>query len=313
MAAPATTSGPAPLDDVMIAMDVVDTLRHDERLVDRELNEVDRRKALIERLREIYRGQGIDVPDRILEEGVAALEADRFVYKPPRDGLQARLARLYVSRGSWGLYLVGALAGLAALAIGNFVVFEWPAQKAAEDARIELAQILPQEIDRLSADITVEAKVAGIAEQAAALALTGRNAAKAGDRATAQASRDDLKHMLSELRAAYTIRIVSRRGELTGLWRIPKANPDAYNYYLVVEAIGRDGKVIPQTILNEETGQRDTVQTWAVRVPRDVLSKVEADKKDDGIVQAAEVGRKTRGRIDREWSIAISGGMITRW
>jgi hypothetical protein len=33
----------APLDDVMLAMDVVDTLRHRAHLVRRELNEKDRR------------------------------------------------------------------------------------------------------------------------------------------------------------------------------------------------------------------------------------------------------------------------------
>ena len=38
-AAPETSGVKVPLDDVMIAMDVVDTLRHDERLVERELND----------------------------------------------------------------------------------------------------------------------------------------------------------------------------------------------------------------------------------------------------------------------------------
>ena len=41
-----------PLDDVMLAMDVVDTLRHDQLIVERELNEEERRAKLIERLRE---------------------------------------------------------------------------------------------------------------------------------------------------------------------------------------------------------------------------------------------------------------------
>ena len=54
------------LDEVMLAMDVVDTLRHQENLVSRELSEQDRDAQLLQRLREIYRGQGIEVPDRIL-------------------------------------------------------------------------------------------------------------------------------------------------------------------------------------------------------------------------------------------------------
>ena len=73
-AVPATTSGPpvpgspAPppqkLDELMLAMDVVDTLRHQDNLVARELDETRREAQLIERLRQIYRGQGIEVPER---------------------------------------------------------------------------------------------------------------------------------------------------------------------------------------------------------------------------------------------------------
>src|SRR5262249_56235602 len=74
---------PQKLDDVMIAMDVVDTLRHREDLVARELNEEGREGELVARLRQIYRDQGIDVPDRVLAEGVKALQDNRFLYPPP--------------------------------------------------------------------------------------------------------------------------------------------------------------------------------------------------------------------------------------
>ena len=69
------------LDDVMLAMDVVDTLRRDARLVKRELNNEGQDSQLIERLQDIYTSQGIAVPDHILQEGVQALREDRFVYR----------------------------------------------------------------------------------------------------------------------------------------------------------------------------------------------------------------------------------------
>ena len=101
-AVPATTSGspapaasaPAPppqkLDELMLAMDVVDTLRHQDNLVARELDETRREAQLIERLRQLYRGQGIEVPDRVLHEGVGALKESRFVYTPPTPALRER-------------------------------------------------------------------------------------------------------------------------------------------------------------------------------------------------------------------------------
>ena len=71
-------AAPAPLDDVMLAMDVVDTLRHADRLVERELGAEERDQQLKERLRQLYAAQGIDVPEHILDEGV--------------DGARARIA-----------------------------------------------------------------------------------------------------------------------------------------------------------------------------------------------------------------------------
>ena len=91
-----------PLDDIMLAMDVVDTLRHRQLLVERELKTEDRDAKMKQRLREIYASQGIDVPDHVLEQGVAALKEGRFVYQPPSGGLQTSLARLYISRDKWG-------------------------------------------------------------------------------------------------------------------------------------------------------------------------------------------------------------------
>src|SRR3712207_1280487 len=100
------------LDELMLAMDVVDTLRHREDLVSRELDEARREADLIERLRRIYRGQGIEVPDRVLAEGIRALKESRFVYTPPRPGLATTLARLWVARHRIGAALAAVLLAL---------------------------------------------------------------------------------------------------------------------------------------------------------------------------------------------------------
>ena len=52
--APATA---APLDDVMLAMDVVDTLRHRQDLVTRELDEATREEQLVEKLDLLFNGE----------------------------------------------------------------------------------------------------------------------------------------------------------------------------------------------------------------------------------------------------------------
>jgi len=116
--APVQTGAAARLDDLMLAMDVVDTLRHHEDLVARELDQARRDDLLIDRLRSLYRSQGIQVTDRVLQEGVRALKEQRFVYTPPPPGVRTRLALLWVNRGFLmrrllRLIIVAAIAWLA--------------------------------------------------------------------------------------------------------------------------------------------------------------------------------------------------------
>ena len=108
-------SKPQKLDDVMIAMDVVDTLRHREDLVRRELNEEGRESELIARLRQIYHDQGIEVPDHVLAEGVKALKDSRFVYTPPPASWKRTLFTLWAKRETHGKRLGMALAVLIAV------------------------------------------------------------------------------------------------------------------------------------------------------------------------------------------------------
>jgi hypothetical protein len=302
-----------PLDDVMIAMDVVDTLRHDKRLVERELNDATRRAELIEQLREIYKGQGIDVPDSILEEGVKALEEKRFVYTPPPSSLEVRLARLYVTRGQWGKRV--GMAVLAAVVAGGgwYLVAERPRSQRAAAIERELGQELPGRVGSLVKQIEAETKSPEALAEARQLAESARSAAAGRDGKAARAAEDRLKEILAQLRTAYDIRIVNRQGEITGLWRVPRINPLSRNYYLVVEAVDASGKAVQQSILNEETGQRETVAKWAVRVPKSVFDAVQADKLDDGIIQNAVIGTKVRGELQPRWLREVADGALTRW
>jgi hypothetical protein len=311
-----TTAAPTvrpPLDDVMFSMDVVDTLRQEARFVARELNEDSKREQLKDRLREIYRGQGIDVPDHILEEGVRALEERRFVYEPPKPGIEVTLARLYVSRWQWGRWVGGGLAAIVLLWAGWVAFYEWPRERVAEQARIELTETLPQQLNTLYATIDAETDAAKALERAAQLRDAGLAAAQAGQRDAAKKAEAELSALLGELRLAYEVTIVSRPGELSGLWRIPRVNPDTRNYYLVVEALDENGQPIERVITNEETGEREAVKKWAVRVSEQTFESVQADKQDDGIIQNDVIGVKRRGALETDWRVDTRGGALTQW
>ncbi|MDP2782817.1 DUF6384 family protein, partial [Devosia sp.] len=111
----------------------------------------------------------------------------------------------------------------------------------------------------------------------------------------------------------YTLRVVNRADEQSGFWTFPEINTDATNYYLVVEALDADGQTLSLPILNEETGATETVSIWGVRVPEAVYDAVVADKRDDGIIQNNEIGRKSYGFIEVNYNVPVSGGAVTRW
>ena len=308
-----TAQSAAPLDEVMLAMDVVDTLRHQQSLATRELDTDAKQAQLIDRLRDIYHQQGIDVPDAILREGVAALQESRFTYDPPPPSLGVTLARLYVGRKRWGRPVLLIAAAALALTVGYFGVWRPYQADQAEQARIELAQGLPMQMDALYDTIFEETKVQQAVMDAEAIRTRGQTLAAEGDRPAAERAVADLTALRDLIRQEYTLRVVNRPDEKSGFWTFPEVNTDATNYYLVVEALDADGKRLSLPILNEETGETETVSIWGVRVPEEVYDEIVVDKRNDGIIQGNEIGRKTYGFLDVTYNVPVSGGAVTRW
>ncbi len=302
-----------PLDDLMMAMDVVDTLRHRERIVERELSSTERRQQMIDRLHEIYASQGLEVSDRILEEGVNALEQERFVYKPRSGGFAFTLAHLYIRRGVIARRTGIVAAIVIALVVGYIFLIQQPAQRADERLQVELAETIPADLARLADAVVAEANDPAVDANARTIAADGLEAAELGNADEARAAVSELESMLDELRLSYDVAIVSREGVRSGVFRIPDDNPAARNYYVIVEAIDEDGNIVRREITSEENGETRTVSLWGLRVPEEVYEFVRTDAQDDGIIQNDLVGEKLRGDLDVTWSVETTGGFILDW
>ena len=294
-----------PLDEVMLAMDVVDTLRHRELLLQRELTADERDRQLIDRLRGIYAGQGIEVTDAILERGVRDLREDRFVYTPPQPSLRRTLARIYVSRGRWGPPLGFAAAILASVLIGYQVLVRGP--------QLEAIAELPGQLERSYTAVVEVAEEPAVDAQAESLHAAGVLAVEQAAWRDVRASIAELDGLHATLVRQYELRVVSRPGTLSGVWRVPDANPNAQNFYLIVEAIDPDGDRLTLPIENEETGQTSRVSQWGQRVEAAKFRATAADKSDDGIIQDDVIGTKRRGVLDHELLPGVLDGAITRW
>ena len=133
------------LSEVMLAMDVVDTLRHQRSIVERELQSEDREADLIEKLRKIYTDQGLAVSDEVIAEGVKAMREERFAYRPPPEGLKTTLARMYVNRGRWAKRAMWLLIAMAAVWAGYRYLYVMPAERGRSRLAREInAQVSDQ-------------------------------------------------------------------------------------------------------------------------------------------------------------------------
>ncbi|MBK5963406.1 hypothetical protein CCR95_04690 [Thiocystis minor] len=298
--APVPASKP-PLDDVMLAMDVVDTLRRRERIVQKELDEVGREEDLKERLHRIYAAQGIEVPDSVIEQGVAALKEDRFTYQSPPDSFAIKLARIYVNRGVWGTWL-GGIVGVGALA-GALYYFAVLAPNAA----------LPDRLEEVYVEAVTLAKSDQARETLERSFSAGRAALRGDDKAAVREAIRQIEEARDILEQEYRLRIVNRPDERTGVWRIPDINTGARNFYLLVEAVDPAGRVLTVPIENEETRKTERVQRWGLRVDERTFRAVAADKQDDGIIERDGFGEKARGELVPRYEMKTTGGAITRW
>ncbi len=486
MRAETRTQESIPLDKVMLAMDVVDTLRHQRALVESELDGEQRERRLIARVQSVYESQGMEVPESVIAEGVKALIEDRFTYDPPVRSFAVRMAEVYVERRRWALrlsilllvasavwasfaipayyarqslirdfrevvaetqteltqlirraktlqgnkaallpvaaakaeseimsditlHLKQSEAGireaqeamdpgpdpelypkeqerldgmlttqaelLARITIDLRSVDDWlqliRALRSVQDRSTSLLARLPRleidaqqgaQLNRMGAELTrlvdqgelesakaelrrMEVTIRNIiqAERARAsrrtrlerlsasmngvdlapavrreyegLVRAAKQAVDAGIGESADARLTQLESLVQVLDQSYELRIFTRRGKRSGVWRYPNARgrTGPRNYYIVVEAIGPNGRHVRLPITNEENQRVSRVSVFAIRVTEDAFEGVKKDKLDNGIIDNRLFGVKKRGEREPEYRFPVAGGMITRW
>lgn len=169
---------------------------------------------------------------------------------------------------------------------------------------------------RAEAD-TLVASLAGVARTTDARAAIRRQsenlkaAAAAGDTDLFQRTARELRALADRIRTPLTVQIVDRGNEKSGVRRTSDKGETVS--YLIVEAIGPDGRPVPQEVTDFESGRKSEVPIFGVQVPDAVYQAVGQDKKADGVVNDKVAGRKPAGAIAISWDKGVNGNMITRW
>ena len=305
MVANVTRVKKAPLEDLMAAMDVVDTLRHEQSITESELDGDSRRERLLVRLRDLYSAQGIDVPDSLLEEGIDALEQERFKYQVVKTSWRTRLAGVWVSRSRWGKPL-GFLAVVASAFYGYYFFSDVLPEK-------NLRANLPDKVNAVFSGIVAVSKNPSVVDRAKLSSANAYRAIEDKNYVEAKAILGNMRAVKSQLDLQYSIRVISEPNQNSGVWRTPPNNPSAKNYYLIVEAVDKTNTLVELDIVNQENNKVARKKSWGLRVSEQTFQKVAADKRDDGIIQENTVGKKELGYLKPVFSIDTSGATITEW
>jgi|SRR5882672_4026404 len=295
----------APLDELMLAMDVVDTLRHRELVLEREVEAEDRDARLLDRLREIYTAQGIVVTDEVLQQGVRALREDRFVYQGAEPSFRRTLATLYVTRRRWGKWVGGAVALVAVAALGFQLFVRGPQLREATE--------VPAALQGAYNGVVISTSNEIVLGDARATLAAGEAAVAQHDYGRARASTSELLMLSFKLQQQYELHLVSRPRQDTGFWMEPNENRGARSYYLVVEALDPRGRPVAVRVRSEQDSTTSVVRQWALHVDKQDYDRVAADKRDDGIIQNDVVGVKRRGELEPQYSVQTNGGAILKW
>ncbi len=316
-------------------MDVASALRRERETAESQLDAGAAKERLRERLLATAAAAGESVTPEEVDAAIEQYFAQQHRYQDPPPSWRRFRAHLWVFRHgltilfvlvallTWGLAaLVGAFGGDASpsptptprvveaprpqpqLPGGTItnpptpqppkLDFDPAQQLAAAWAAFQQGQ---GAAERLAADAAARERVQAVARSGAA-AHAAANLGELRDATNALAG------LTARLEETYTVRIVSRPGEDSGVER--RAGGRTSGLYVIVEAIDADGRAVSRRIRDAESGRLRDVTKWGEQVTEAVWNRVVADKQADGIVDEAEFARKVRGAYDE--GVVLDGG-----
>lgn len=329
------------MQDMLRIMDVASALRRERETAEAQLDLDTVKARLRERLLATAVAAGETVTPAEVDAAIEHYFRRQHRYADPPAGWGSFWAHVWVARN-------GVLLGLAfaVLLIGGSVALAgWlsgrPAAPLAKSAPLAAIPTAPPQrapssepdsaakpapaVDRdwpafeaalaaaraLAADDDARGRVERIA--AAGTAAHGNT-----DVAGLRAARRDLDALRARLEETYEVRIVSRPGEQSGVDRYFDGRLSGY--YVIVEAVQPDGRVLPRAIRNAETGRTDRVTKWGEQVGDAVWQRIVADKQADGVVDEALFAAKRAGVFDEQVVLDDGNGrplarrrQITAW
>lgn len=351
---PAPTPADASMHDMLRIMDVASALRRERETAEAQLDAATAKARLRDRLLATAEAAGEPVTPAEVDAAIAHYFAEQHRYADPPNGLKNFLAHCWVQRLGcvFLLILVGTFTLVVMLVANAFAgspakpVVAPPPVVAPKVTPVPAApppvQTPPVEVPKPAPRVeppkppvedlaTVWAKFQAAATAARELAADdvarasvdqvvklGRLHHEAQNLERLKAARSELDEVATRLAEEYTVTIVDRPGVKSGFERL--YNGRVTGYYLVVEALDRNGNALSRSIVNTETKSRELVTMWGEEVELDVFERIVADKQKDGVVDENVVAKKVRGIMSEEFLLdggrgrpIPKGRRVTQW
>ncbi len=305
--------------EMLRIMDVATALRQDRELVEEQLNLVELKGRLRERMLAASKVTGEEVTPEEVDAAIATYYDRLHTFREPEWSVRVALAHLWVGRGP--LLRRGGLV-LGTLALGWWLFFSSSGPFSASGR-------IARDLARAQAAIaTREETILAVAKDPKALAEFQAIRAEAAlyaerrDAPKLQEIDEKLAGIEARLQEEYTTSVVAGPGRKSGIDRYytDAGGKRISGYYLLVEAKRPDGTLVSRTIHDSETDKDRTVETWGERVAKEVYDRIGKDKKEDGILNETLFAVKKRGFLDEETVMAGSDGrpltrmgQITSW
>ena len=297
------------LQDVMRAMDTIDELRHANRLVERAMQAGDRKSQLIDRLRDIYAEQGVDVSDTVIEQGVAALDAQRFTYRRSGGSWQRLIARIYIQRSRWWKPLTLAMLAAVALWWTAGLQRQLPMRTAPSMLGVELRKQYVQAVS--AADWAADGMQ--YMNRIDALNHEGKTALDRGDHQGASQALQKLERLNDHVNATYRLQIVLEPDQPFVVTRPGPALGVPPAYYLLVEPVNNLGWPVEVDVFSQDTGQRERVMRYGQQISAELAQRLEAEFAANGRPASRTVGHKQSGAFAPRFDIDVQRRVITQW
>lgn len=336
-------------------MDVASALRRERETAEAQLDAATAKARLRERLLATAAAAGETVTPAEVDAAIAHYFAEQHRYADPPNGLKNFLAHCWVQRiGCVFLLILLGTFTLIAIWVANSVMGDPPAKPVVAPPPVVAPKVTPVpatpppvptpvveapkptprvEPPKPPAEdlATVWAKFEAAANAARELAADdvarasvdqvvklGRLHHEAQNLERLRMARSELDEVATRLAEEYTVTIVDRQGEKSGFERL--YNGRVSGYYLVVEALDRNGTALRRSIVNTETKNREQVTRWGEEVSQEVWERIVADKQKDGVVDENVVAKKLRGIMSEEFVLdggrgkpIAKGRRVTKW